>query len=225
MDKTRQQLLDRLGYTFSDIRFFEQALRHRSYGLEHNERLEFLGDAVLGMVIAQLLYERFGEADEGELSQLRASLVKGEVLAELAAEFYIGECLSLGSGERNSGGARRRSILAGAVEALIGAIYLDGGFDNCRGIVIQWFDSRIDKLSLSATTKDAKTLLQEYLQKTGCELPVYEVIESSGEAHKPVFLVRCSIRETGLSTIGQGGSRKKAEQAAATTVLEKLLEA
>lgn len=225
MDKARGQLLDRLGHTFSDIRLYEQALTHRSFDSAHNERLEYLGDAILGLVIAQELYERFTAADEGELSRLRANLVKGEVLAELAIDFELGECLSLGNGEKINGGTRRASILAGTIEALIGAIFLDSGFDDCRRIVLQWFKSRIDNVSLAATNKDAKTRLQEYLQKTGRDLPVYEVIEAQGEAHRPIFLVRCSLRESRLNTVGRGGSRKKAEQAAASTLLDKLIEA
>jgi len=232
VDINYQRLLKRIGHPFANSALFEQALTHRSYSAQNNERLEFLGDAVLGLLISHILYERFEDANEGELSQLRASLVKGEALAEVARELGIGEHLRLGGGEMKSGGARRDTILADALEAIIGAIFLDAGIPACRDRIAQWFSSRLDNLSLGTFNKDAKTLLQEYLQAHGRELPLYEVIATNGEAHACTFTVRCGLRDVEQSTvgegigarivegIGEGSSRKKAEQAAAKVVLE-----
>lgn len=223
MNISYRRLLDRIGHTFADETLLEQALTHRSYSSVNNERLEFLGDAVLGMLVSQILYERFKGASEGDLSQLRACLVRGEALAGLASEMDLGEHLRLGGGELKSGGARRQSILANAVEAIIGAIFLDAGIEACRDRVLQWFASRLENLSVSALNRDAKTRLQEYLQQFGRELPIYEVVDISGEAHVRLFNVRCGLIDAPEHATGQAASRKKAEQIAAASVLEQLL--
>ena len=222
MDINYQRLLDRIGHDFSQAALFEQALTHRSYGAKNNERLEFLGDAILGMIVSDILYRRFGKAKEGELSQLRASLVKGSTLAEVAKELGIGEHLRLGAGEMKSGGARRDTILADAMEAIIGAIFVDGGVDACQARIAVWFDQRLNNLSVKTITKDAKTLLQEFLQGRGFELPVYRVSESTGDAHQQVFKVQCTLPDSEEQTVGEGSSRKKAEQMAAQFMLEQL---
>ncbi len=223
MNISYRRLLDRIGHTFADETLLEQALTHRSYSSVNNERLEFLGDAVLGMLISQILYERFKDASEGDLSQLRASLVRGEALAGLASEMGLGEHLRLGGGELKSGGARRQSILANVVEAIIGAIFLDAGIEACRDRILHWFASRLENLSVSALNRDAKTRLQEYLQQFGRELPIYEVVDISGEAHVRLFNVRCGLIDAPEHATGQAASRKKAEQIAAASVLEQLL--
>lgn len=223
MNISYRRLLNRIGHTFADEALLEQALTHRSYSAVNNERLEFLGDAVLGLLVSQILYERFKDASEGDLSQLRASLVRGEVLAGLASEMGLGEHLRLGGGELKSGGARRQSILANAVEAIIGAIFLDAGIDACRGRILHWFAGRLENLSVTVLNKDAKTRLQEYLQQLGRELPLYEVVDISGEAHARLFNVRCGLIDAPESAVGQAASRKKAEQIAAANVLDQLL--
>jgi ribonuclease-3 len=222
VDINYRRLLTRIGHDFSQPRLLQQALTHRSYGAKNNERLEFLGDAILGMVISHILYERFEQAQEGELSQLRASLVKGAVLAEVAKELEIGEHLRLGSGEMKSGGARRDTILADAMEAVIGAIFLDAGIDACRLRIAQWYGHRLGDLSVKTITKDAKTLLQEYLQGHGRELPTYQVIGSTGHAHEQVFRVQCTLSDSGQNAVGEGSSRKKAEQEAAQVIFDQL---
>ncbi|PCH53268.1 MAG: ribonuclease III [Cellvibrionales bacterium] len=223
MDINYQRLLGRIGHNFSDARLFEQALTHRSYSAKNNERLEFLGDAVLGVVISDILYSRFKNAREGELSQLRASLVKGITLAEVARELGIAEHLRLGSGEMKSGGARRDTILADAMEAVIGAIFLDSGLDTCRDRIEHWFGARLDDLSVETINKDAKTSLQEYLQGLGRALPEYQVIETMGDAHAQLFTVECMLSDTKQRGVGQGSSRKKAEQLAATNILDQII--
>ncbi|MBV1930177.1 MAG: ribonuclease III [Porticoccaceae bacterium] len=222
MDINYQRLLTRIGHDFCQPKLLQQALTHRSYSAINNERLEFLGDAILGMVISHILYERFEKAQEGELSQLRASLVKGAVLAEVARELAIGEHLKLGGGEMKSGGARRDTILADAMEAIIGAIFLDAGIDACRLRITQWYSHRLGDLSVKTITKDAKTLLQEYLQGQGCELPAYQVIESTGDAHEQVFSVQCILSDSEQMAVGEGSSRKKAEQEAAQRMFDQL---
>lgn len=178
-----------LGYKFSNADLLHQALTHRSFGATHNERLEFLGDSILNLVIAEALYEKFPAAKEGDLSRLRASLVKGDTLAEVARDFALGEHLRLGEGELRSGGQTRSSILADAVEAIIGAIFLDAGFAQARAIVRTWFQVRMNNMSLAIEEKDPKTLLQELLQGRKKQLPVYEVIDVEGESHAQVFTV------------------------------------
>lgn len=213
---------DALGYECRQTALLEAALTHRSAGGAHNERLEFLGDAVLNCVVATLVFREFAAADEGDLSRFRASLVSGEALAVIAAEIELGDQLRLGSGELKSGGFRRKSILADALEALFGAIYLDGGFDAAAQVIERLFAPRLDRLPSAADLKDPKTRLQERLQAQGLPLPVYVVESVSGEAHNQEFQVACSVAALDLRTIGVGASRRRAEQAAAQSLLTML---
>lgn len=212
-------LRDALDYECRDPALLEAALTHRSAGGSHNERLEFLGDAVLNCVIAKLIFSEFAAADEGDLSRFRASLVSGEALAVIAAEIQLGDQLRLGSGELKSGGFRRKSILADALEALFGAIYLDGGFEAAARVIERLFVARLDRLPSAAELKDPKTRLQEFLQAKGLPLPAYAVTVVSGEAHNQSFEVSCSVESLALKSIGTGGSRRRAEQAAAQELL------
>jgi len=199
------------------------ALTHRSAGKPNNERLEFLGDALLGVMVAELLFEAHPNASEGELSRLRAQLVNGQALAVIARELELGDKLKLGPGELKSGGFRRDSILADAFEALIAAVYLDDGYDACRQVVRRLFTPRVAEIKRSS--KDAKTRLQEWLQGRGLALPVYELIDSYGEDHAKIFDVSCAIEEPEpIRVDGRGGSRRSAEQDAAEAVLRRLLE-
>ena len=211
-----------LQYEFCDATLLEQALTHRSVSGRNNERLEFLGDAILSFVIAERLYQQFPAESEGVLSRLRASLVKGETLAELARDLELGEYLSLGQGEMKSGGFRRASILADAFEAIIGAVYLDSDVDTIRALLLRQFDARLKTISPNATIKDPKTRLQEYLQGRRLELPIYELVSLEGEAHEQQFVVSCEINGGECQAKGEGSSRRKAEQAAAEKVLESL---
>ena len=208
-----------LGYTFKDQELMVLALTHRSFAGRNNERLEFLGDAILNFVAGEALFERFPQAREGQLSRLRARLVKGETLALLARGFDLGEYLRLGSGELKSGGFRRESILADALEALIGAIYLDAGMDMARDRVLAWLASEFDTLTLVDTNKDPKTRLQEFLQSRACDLPRYEVVDIQGEPHCRIFFVECEISLLNEKSRGQGVSRRIAEQVAAAAAL------
>jgi ribonuclease-3 len=218
-------LRDALGYECRDPALLEAALTHRSAGSQHNERLEFLGDAVLNCVVAMLVFREFGAADEGDLSRFRASLVSGEALAVIAVEINLGEQCRLGSGELKSGGFRRKSILADTLEALFGAIYLDGGFEAAANVLERLFIPRLDRLPSAADLKDPKTRLQETLQARGLPLPMYAVEFISGEAHSQQFHVACSVDVLGLKTVGSGASRRRAEQAAAELLLNMLAEA
>lgn len=217
-----ERLTRRLGYQFADDALLQQALTHRSYSRKNNERLEFLGDAVLNCTIAQQLFQRFPKAKEGQLSRLRAQLVKGETLAELGREFELGECLRLGSGELKSGGFRRDSILADAVEAIIGAISLDHSLQAAQDVIIQWFEPRLQEMNLSDNIKDSKTRLQEFLQSQKAPLPQYSVREVSGEAHDQTFTVDCDVEGLEQPTVGLGNSRRIAEQEAALAALTAL---
>lgn len=205
----------RLDYAFQNVELAQAAITHRSAGGKNNERLEFLGDAVLGLVIAEALYRQLGALAEGDLSRLRASLVNRDTLAELGRELALGELLLLGPGERKSGGFRRKSILADAVEALLGAVYLDGGFSAARDMVLRLFAARLQNLPDPEKLKDAKTRLQEYLQGRGLVPPVYDLVEVRGKAHEQSFVVRCMIETLGIGTQGIGRSRRLAEQQAA----------
>ncbi len=211
-------------YQFSQRALLESALTHRSVGKDNNERMEFLGDGVLNFIIAHYLFERFPAASEGELSRLRAYLVRGVTLAALARQHQLGQYLRLGPGELKSGGFRRESILAGAVEAVIGAVYLDGGFDAARDMVLALYHDVLADLSLDQGLKDPKTRLQEYLQSRGWPLPEYRVLSAEGDAHAQVFKLACIISEPALTTEGEGNSRRKAEQAAAGAALVLLTE-
>jgi ribonuclease-3 len=215
----------RLGYASRDDALIDAALTHRSAGGANNERLEFLGDGVLNCVIADLLYREFPLADEGELSRLRATLVRGESLAGIAAELGLGAQLRLGPGELRSGGHRRESILADALEALFGAIYLDSGFDAARVVIERIMLSRITELPAPADLKDPKTRLQEYLQARALPLPSYGLEDVQGESHNQIFTASCTVSALGLRANGQGNSRRRAEQEAARQVLEELLAA
>jgi len=205
-------------YVFRDSALRERALSHRSLGAHNNERLEFFGDALVNMFVAEMLYERFPKADEGELTRLRARLVSEPALAVIARELELGDQLRLGPGELKSGGFRRDSILADAFEALIAAIYLDGGWQDCRGSVRDLFDQRIADLA-GTDDKDAKTRLQELLQAQGLALPVYELVACSGADHARIFDIDCVIAVLGVRAQGRGGSRRAAEQAAAAAAL------
>jgi len=216
------QLQRRIGYQFNDPARLLLALTHRSYGNDNNERLEFLGDSIVNMVIAESLFLTFENAREGQLSRLRARMVKGVTLAEIGREFELGQYLRLGSGELKSGGYRRESILADAVESIIGAIYLDSDFETCRTQVLRWFEQRLQKLSIEDTQKDPKTRLQEYLQSRQFPLPQYDVISVDGEAHAQTFHVSCALLSLDRKTAGVGNSRRIAEQQAARNALKAL---
>ncbi len=200
------------------------AMTHRSFSAVNNERVEFLGDSLLNMIIAEALYLRFPDVDEGDLSRIRSLLVSGKTLAAVAVEFELGRFLRLGAGEKNSGGQRRASTLADAVEALIGAIYLESGFDVCRERVLAWFAPRLASLNLESSHKDPKTRLQEFLQGRKQPLPDYQLVETAGADHQQTFIVSCSISLLKSSVSASGSSRRKAEQAAAEKVLLALKE-
>ena len=219
MGVTINQLEQRLGYEFKDKKLAVLALSHRSFGKQNNERLEFLGDSIVNFVIADALYRRFCKAKEGQLSRLRARMVCGRTLAEIAREFELGQFLYLGSGELKSGGRERDSILADTVEALIGAIYLDSNIEMCHRCIISWFSTRLAALAIDDyTNKDSKTRLQEHLQSQHKPLPLYELTNIRGKAHEQVFSVTCSIE--GIQPIvGEGGSRRGAEQFSAQQAL------
>ncbi|SDX23813.1 ribonuclease III [Marinobacter mobilis] len=216
------QLQRRIGYQFRQPDHLLLALTHRSFGNQNNERLEFLGDSIVNMVIAEHLYHQFEKAREGQLSRLRARMVKGVTLAEIGREFDLGRYLRLGSGELKSGGYRRESILADAVESIIGAIYLDSDFETCRQQVLRWFEERLQSLNLQDTQKDPKTRLQEYLQSRQYPLPRYDVISVDGEAHAQTFHVSCVLPSLDRKTSGVGSSRRIAEQQAARSALKSL---
>lgn len=211
-----------LGYQFEDSEHIYLALTHRSANGKHNERLEFLGDSILSFVIADDLYHRFPKINEGDMSRMRATLVRGHTLAELGREFVLGDYLKLGPGELKSGGYRRDSILADAVEAIIGAIYLDSDIEVVRRIILSWYKTRLDAIEPGVSQKDPKTRLQEFLQGRKKPLPVYTVSNIKGEAHNQEFTVSCGISGMAKPVIGKGTSRRKAEQAAAELALEKL---
>lgn len=218
----REGLDQRIGYTFARPELLAQALTHRSHGLPHNERLEFLGDGVLNCVVAAELYERFGELKEGDLSRLRANLVRQETLCQLAHDIGVGERLRLGEGEVRSGGSDRPSILADALEALIGAVFVDGGFDAARALIRRLYAPLLAELDPRDPGKDPKTLLQELLQARKVALPQYSVVSTQGAAHEQQFEVECVIAELRLRTKGNGSSRRVAEQEAARRAFEQL---
>jgi ribonuclease-3 len=215
-------LAARLGYVPRDRALFVLALTHRSAEGPNNERLEFLGDSVLNLLLSERLYREFPTASEGDLSRLRARLVSEEPLAAVAMEMQLGELLALGSGELKTGGFRRQSILADAFEALCGALYLDGGLEAVRVQVGPMFESRIATLPEPSSLKDAKTKLQEHLQADGRPLPLYTVKRTSGEPHAQVFLVTCAVPHAAVETEGEGPSRRRAEQLAAQAALRAL---
>ena len=215
-------LQSRLHYTFTDAGLLRQALTHRSYSADHNERLEFLGDSVLNMAVAHMLFEALGELPEGDLSRVRAQLVRQDSLHGVALTLGLPELLRLGEGEMRSGGQRRPSILADALEAIIGAVYLDGGFGAANALVRRLFDQVEISPAMSAAAKDSKTALQEWLQGRKMPLPQYDVVQVLGAAHRQTFEVACVVNPLGLRELGQGASRRVAEQAAAAAMLEAL---
>ena len=222
MNKAERWLEQTLHYRFENAELFQQALTHRSATNQNNERLEFLGDAVLDFVASEVVYQTRPEATEGDLSKLRASLVKDESLAKLALELGLGEHLILGSGEKKTGGHRRESILADALEAIFGAVFLDSGFDAAREVIARVYEQRYVDLPDVEDLRDPKTRLQEWLQGRGMALPNYQLVDESGEDHKKRFTIRCSVVEKSLVSEGESTTRRKAEQKAARKMIEQL---
>ena len=224
MSTKLQRLEQVLGYSFVDKDLLQLALTPRSCGSRNNERLEFLGDSVLNHIVAEALFQQFSDAREGELSRMRASLVQGETLAEVARELGLGDYLKLGSGEMKSGGHRRASILADTLESILGAILMDANIEACRTCVFDWFEARLRAVSPELVGKDPKTALQEKLQGRGKQLPDYQLTHTEGEDHCQQFTVICELPDDGRQFAGEGSSRRKAEQAAAQAALEGLNE-
>jgi len=211
------------GYSFKQPELLEQALTHRSYSRSaNNERLEFLGDSILNLIISNHIYHRFGDSDEGDLSRIRASLVKADTLADVARNINLGEFIHLGGGELKSGGHRRSSILSDALEAVIAAVYLDSDYRKTEAMLLRLFQSQLESLSAAANLKDSKTRLQEYLQARQIDLPDYKIEKTSGKSHDQVFTVCCEVPDLELRHSGTGSSRKKAEQQAAKKSLKAL---
>ena len=222
MSASLAALQQRLQYTFADLSLLTQATTHRSFSADHNERLEFLGDSVLGLCVADLLYNRLRALPEGDLSRVRAGLVRQEALHPLAVSLGLPEVIRLGEGELRSGGQKRPSILADALEAVIGAVYLDGGFGAAQALVNRLYATLDINPAMAAMGKDPKTELQEWLQARRMKVPGYKVVATLGAAHKQTFEVDCEIPDLKLIARGQGGSRRAAEQAAATAMLQTL---
>ena len=222
MNADPRRLAQSLGHSFARQDLLLQGLTHRSAGPLNNERLEFLGDALIGFVVAEALCARFPIADEGNLSRMRASLVKRESLAKLARGLDLGDYLRLGAGELRTGGHARDSILADALEAVLGAVYLDAGFEVARKVVLDLFGGRIEQIDGEQAGKDPKTRLQEWLQSRKRPIPEYVLINIGGTQHDQVFTVSCVLNDAAISTQGQGTSRRRAEQAAAESMLEKI---
>ena len=219
----RQVLCKQLGHEFAQPQLLQRALTHRSHSAEHNERLEFLGDSVVNCVVAKHLHDRFPDFPEGDLSRLRSNLVNQQTLYTLAKQLQLGELLLLGEGERKTSGADRPSILADALEALVGALFLDGGFKVAEQAILSLYIPHIRQADILTLGKDAKTLLQEHLQSRKLPLPKYTVVATQGEAHAQVFQVECAIAQLGVTTRGEGSSRRMAEQMAAETAYQKLI--
>ena len=225
MDKERQASLSRIiHYTFNDPSFMIMALTHRSFSAQHNERLEFLGDSVLSFLIANELYKRFPRIDEGDLSRLRAQLVKESSLSTIATSMGLGDFIRLGEGELKSAGWRRPSILADTFESMIGAIYLDGGIEPTHEFVLRFFETQLNEIDPKLIQKDPKTLLQELLQSKKSDLPIYTVVSIEGEAHSQTFTIECHIKKSNIKTQGVGNSRRIAEQEAASKAYQLMLE-
>lgn len=223
MDKKQLQALEKvLDYEFKDKALLELALTHRSFHGNNNERLEFLGDSILNFIVAELLFKKFSDLDEGDLSRLRSQLVKESTLSEIGAAINIGEYLKLGEGELKSAGWRRPSIMADGVEAIIGALFMDGGIDASHLFITKSYQDRINSINPREIHKDPKSILQEFLQSKKIALPFYEIISIKGEAHSQFFKVNCSISELKLSSEGEGTSRKVAEQMAAQVAMKML---
>ncbi len=222
MASNAQQLQERLQYKFSDQTLLTLALSHRSCGSKNNERLEFLGDAVLGVTVSNFLFQRFPEAREGDLSRNRSQIVRAESLAKVARSLDLGPELLLGQGEMKSGGHRRDSILGDTIEALIGAIYLDGGMAAAERSVVNWFGELLNAVTLDTPVKDPKTGLQEWLQARGKPLPEYEVVKIQGEDHSRLFTISCKIADVESISEATASSRRKAEQLVAEQLLKQL---
>lgn len=216
---TVDQLQARLGHVFADARLLQEALTHRSFGQPNNERFEFLGDSILNCVIAIALFDRFGELREGELSRVRASLVRQDALHRIALDLDLGDCLRLGEGELKSGGSRRPSILADAVEALFAAVFLDAGFAAAKAVVDRLYVPLLAEVDPLKPSKDPKTALQEWLQGRRIPVPTYSMVQAIGEAHAQEFEVACEIPKLGVRTLGRGPSRRIAEQQSAELAL------
>lgn len=212
------ELSRKLGYSFKNSKWLKLALTHRSANEENNERLEFLGDAIVNFVVAEALYHKFPRAQEGELSRWRATLINRETLGKLGRDFDLGRYLHLGMGELKSGGAERESIISCAMESVIGAIYLDGGFAVTHECLMRWYQPLLDALTSASSHKDPKTQLQEYLQKKHLPLPAYDVVSIDGEGHQQIFTVSCIVQDKKI--IAKGTSRRRAEQEAAMNMLE-----
>ena len=221
-DPALDALQQRLGHVFAQPALLTRALTHRSFGIAHNERLEFLGDAVLNTVVSALLYQRFAGSDEGDLTRVRAHLVREESLHRAALGLNLPQVLRLSEGEARGGGAQRASILADALEALIGAAFLDGGYDAAQQVVRRLFSELIDSTEIDSWTKDAKTELQEWLQARRLAVPSYRIVATRGQAHAQTFEVECAVAPLGLVERGEGRSRRAAEQQAARRLLEEL---
>jgi len=222
LSKQLEQLGSSLGYAFRKEGLLKQALTHRSYSSQHNERLEFLGDSVLNCAVARALFDAFPDLPEGTLSRMRANLVRQETLAEIATRLKLGDFILLGEGELKSGGFRRPSILADTLESIIGAVFLDDGFEAAQSLVLRLFQPAIASIDPNASGKDAKTRLQEWLQGKRHALPNYKLAGTLGEAHDQIFVVTCQVPALGITTQGQGRSRRAAEQEAALAVLKQV---
>lgn len=222
LSRAQTDLCRKLNYAFVDPALLARALTHRSHGANHYERLEFLGDSVLNFAVSTELYHRYPDLTEGELTRLRASLVKQETLAQVARELALGESLRLGGGEMKSGGFDRDSILADALEAVFGAVYLDAGVERAKEVILRLYATQFAALDPHSIPKDPKTQLQERLQKRALPTPVYHLLQAAGEPHRQTFLVECRVPELGLATQGEGHTRRHAEQQAARAALERL---
>jgi ribonuclease-3 len=218
-----EALQTRLGYTFKDPGLLQRAMTHRSFGADHYERLEFLGDAVLGLGVSALLYARFAKSNEGDLTRIRAHLVRQDTLHKLALQLGLPEALRLSEGEARGGGPQRPSILADALEAILGAVYLEAGFDEATRLVRALFEPLVAETVLDNWAKDSKTALQEWLQGRKLPVPVYSVLATHGKSHEQTFDVACAIEPLGVNTLGQGASRRAAEQAAAQLAMEAVM--
>jgi len=211
-----------IGYEFNNITLLLRALTHRSADKSHNERLEDLGDSILSFVIAEALFNQFPQVDEGDLSQMRSTLVCGEMLAVIGQDFHIGNCLTLGQGELKSGGHRRESIISDAVEAIIGAIYLDSNIEVIKNLILKWYQSRLENIQPGIKQKDAKTRLQEYLQGIHQARPIYLIVEVIGNDHEQEFVIQCKLEDDNNQYMGRGVNRRKAEQIAAQAAIDNL---
>jgi len=217
-------LLKKLGYSFNDLALLDEALTHRSFTSKNNERLEFLGDGILNFVIADELFKAYPDVQEGDLSRLRATLVNKESLAVIANKLNLGDVIKLGSGELKSGGFRRPSILADAVESIFGSVYCDGGFQPARDLIVRLYADRLASPTDLQSLKDPKTQLQELLQSRRFSLPAYQVVDITGQAHAQVFHVKCTIEKMKIEVNGEGKSRRKAEQVAADKAIQRVNE-